>query len=113
MNLRLSRDTHRGEQCHFLFEGTRVRAYRGETIAAALIAEGQRRFRADSLGGARGPYCNMGTCFECVVQIRVAGGLCGDGEWRLARACLTGVGDGLEVRSIDNFVASSIERRSL
>ncbi len=112
MNLRVNRGTHRGEECHFLFEGMPVQAYRGETIAAALIAEGQRQLRVDSLEGARGPYCNMGTCFECVVQVRVAAGLGSEGEWRLARACLAGVSDGLEVRSIKNSLTASLERRS-
>lgn len=102
MNLRVTQGTHRGEPCNFSFEGTRVQAYQGETIAAALIAEGKRRFRIDSLQRGRGPYCNMGTCFECVVQVRAQGDVKAgnSGEWRLTRACLTRVSDGLEVRSI-------------
>ena len=110
MNLRVTQGTHRGEPCNFSFEGTRVRAYQGETIAAALIAEGKRQFRVDSLNQSRGPYCNMGTCFECVVQVRVgihvtAGNA---GEWRLTRACLTRVSDGLEVRSIGRPSGASL-----
>jgi hypothetical protein len=102
MNLRVTQGTLRGERCIFLFDGAQVQAYQGETIAAALIAESKRRFRIDSLQQGRGPYCNMGTCFECVVQVRArvdvtAGNQC---EWRLTRACLTRVSDGLEVRSI-------------
>jgi hypothetical protein len=44
----------------------------------------------------------MGTCFECVVQVRarVNVGAGHQGEWRLTRACLTSVSAGLEVRSI-------------
>lgn len=81
-----------------------MRAYRGETIAAALIADGKRRFRIDTLGQSRGPYCNMGTCFECVVRIRARGGAGANeqGAWKLARACLTRVSDGIEVRSIQS-----------
>ena len=104
MNLRITEGTHRGERCDFSFEGATVQAYRGETIAAGLIANGKRRFRIDSLRQSRGPYCNMGTCFECVVQIRTHIGVVADeqGAWRLARACLTRVSDGLEVRSIQS-----------
>jgi sarcosine oxidase subunit alpha len=104
MNLRVTQGTRRGEPCNFFFQGTQMQAYQGETIAAALIAEGRRQFRVDSLQQARGPYCNMGTCFECLVQVRAridvtAGNL---GEWRLTRACLTRVSEGLEVRSIES-----------
>jgi hypothetical protein len=102
MSLRVTQGTHRGEPCNFSFEGTQVQAYQGETIAAALIAEGKRQFRVDSLQRARGPYCNMGTCFECLVQIRAGTDVTAgnEGDWRLTRACLTRVSDGLEVRSI-------------
>ena len=81
-----------------------MQAYRGETIAAALIADGRRRFRVDSSQRSRGPFCNMGTCFECVVQVRAPVRAVADtqGVWRLARACLTRVSDGLEVRSIES-----------
>jgi hypothetical protein len=46
----------------------------------------------------------MGTCFECVVQICAHhfGVAQTHGDWRLARACLTRVSDGLEVRSIES-----------
>ena len=102
MNLRLTQGTYRGERCNFLFEGARVQAYQGETVAAALLAHGERRFREDSLQQGRGPYCNMGTCFECVVEIRVGVDVAArnKGAWRLVRACLTHVSAGLEVRSI-------------
>jgi 2Fe-2S iron-sulfur cluster protein len=104
LNLRITEGTYRGERCDFSFGGAIVQAYRGETIAAALIADGKRRFRTDSLQQSRGPYCNMGTCFECVVQIRVHIGVVANeqGAWRLARACLTRVSEGLEVRSIQS-----------
>jgi len=96
MALRITRDTNRGERCDFSFEGATIDAYYGETVAAALLASGRRSFRQDSLRQARGPYCNMGTCFECVVEVRV-GAL---REWRVVRACLTAVAVGLEVRSM-------------
>jgi D-hydroxyproline dehydrogenase subunit gamma len=102
LNLRITEETQRGERCDFSFEGATVPAYRGETIAAALIADGQRRFRVDTSLRSRGPYCNMGTCFECVVQVRVHTGVLADaqGAFRLTRACLTRVSEGLEVRSV-------------
>ncbi len=94
MNLRVAKDTRRGEACSFSFDGARIEAFAGETIAAALIANGHRAFRQDSLGQGRGPYCNMGTCFECVLEVNVASG------WRQVRSCLTRVIADLQVRSI-------------
>lgn len=82
-----------------------MRGYPGETIGAALLASGVRGFRRDSRGALRGPYCNMGTCFECLVEVREASGLDSDaeggagGSWRLVRACLTAVSADLHVRS--------------
>lgn len=82
-----------------------MRGYPGETIAAALLAGGVRGFRRDSGGVLRGPYCNMGTCFECLVEVRGGSGLDADagghvrGSWRLVRACLTAVSADVQVRS--------------
>jgi len=40
------------------------------SVAAALLASGVRRFRATPVSNApRGPYCMMGACFECLVEI--------------------------------------------
>jgi len=40
------------------------------SVAAALLAAGVQRFRATPVSGApRAPYCMMGACFECLVEI--------------------------------------------
>jgi sarcosine oxidase subunit alpha len=96
MELRVTQGTHRGARCVFTFESRPIEAYQGETVAAALLANGQREFRQDRLHRGRGPYCNMGTCFECVVQVRQSP----EHAWRLVRACLTAATEGLEVRVI-------------
>lgn len=42
----------------------------GRSVAAALLATGVSRFRATPVSGApRGPFCMMGACFECLVEI--------------------------------------------
>src|SRR5471032_1809696 len=42
----------------------------GRSVAAALLAAGVQRFRATPVSGApRAPYCMMGACFECLVEI--------------------------------------------
>ncbi|GHA09351.1 (2Fe-2S)-binding protein [Oceanisphaera arctica] len=42
----------------------------GYTVAAALLALGYKANRASPVSGSpRGPYCMMGVCFECLVEI--------------------------------------------
>lgn len=105
MGFRVDAGTIRPQPVTFTFDGAAIEAYPGETVAAALIAGDVLGFRRDLLGGLRGPYCNMGTCFECVLEVRdgVSASIepIGDagGPWRTVRACLTQVRAGLEVRS--------------
>jgi sarcosine oxidase subunit alpha len=105
MGFRVNSDTRRPQPITFTFEGVEIAAYPGETVAAALIAGNIRSFRRDLRGGFRGPYCNMGTCFECVLEVREGGAAAGalesdaGGPWRAVRACLTQVSSGLEARS--------------
>jgi predicted molibdopterin-dependent oxidoreductase YjgC len=70
-------------------DGVRVDAFPGESLAAALLAAGVRAFRRTPSGAPRGPLCNMGVCFECVVTV--------DGEPR--RACATEVREGMRVET--------------
>ena len=74
-----------------MVDGTPVPAAAGDTVAAALLAAGWRVTRSTAVSGApRGPYCMMGACFECQVEI--------DGA--TAQACMTPATDGLVVRTI-------------
>jgi predicted molibdopterin-dependent oxidoreductase YjgC len=77
------------EWIEFRFDGEAVRSRRGESIAAALIAAGVDAFGSDASGAPRGPYCNMGTCFECVLTVDDA---------PLTRSCLTTAESGQDVR---------------
>jgi sarcosine oxidase subunit alpha len=62
----------------------------GTIVAAAIALAGETRFRRGVQGGARGPFCGMGVCFECRVTI--------NGEPH-ARSCLLVCADGMEVRT--------------
>ena len=78
----------RGESVEFTFEGERIVAQQGETIAMALWAHGQRTVRNSSRDGApRAVLCNLGVCYECLVRI--------DGA--VVRACMTEVESGMNV----------------
>ncbi|MCP4328680.1 MAG: FAD-dependent oxidoreductase [Alphaproteobacteria bacterium] len=71
------------------FDGRALAARRGETIAAALAANGIAAFRATASGAPRGLFCGMGVCRDCVVEI--------DGH-TVRRACMTKIDAALDVR---------------
>ena len=71
-------------------DGLPVSARAGDTVAAALLAAGFQAFRTTGVSGAsRGPYCMMGVCFDCLVEIDGVGN---------RQACLTPIADGMQVR---------------
>jgi len=54
----------------FTFDGRPMTGAPGDTVAAALLANGVRAGRrTPASGSARGPYCMMGVCFDCLVTI--------------------------------------------
>ncbi|MBT6095258.1 MAG: (2Fe-2S)-binding protein [Rhodospirillaceae bacterium] len=54
----------------FEFEGQAVSAQVGDTVAAALLADGRIHFRdTPEKDRPRGPFCMMGVCFDCLVVI--------------------------------------------
>lgn len=60
----------------------------GANLAAALLAAGVRVFRHTPVSGApRAPFCMMGACFDCLVEI--------DGVMR--QACMLTVTPGLQI----------------
>lgn len=72
----------------FTFDGHSIVARSGDSVAAALLAAGIMSFRTTHLSGvARGPFCMMGACFDCLVEI--------DGE--TVQACAVTVSQGLQV----------------
>lgn len=75
-------------EVEFTFEGERLTAYEGESLAAALVAAGRLGLRRARDGGRRGVFCGMGVCGECLVAI--------DGRGT-ARACMTPVAPGMRV----------------
>ena len=71
------------------FDGEDVRLADGDNLAAALLAAGVRFFRRTPASRApRAPFCMMGACFECLVEI--------DGV--TVQACTVTVRPGLVVR---------------
>ena len=70
------------------FDGAPYDLPEGANLAAALLAAGVGVFRYTPVSGApRGPFCMMGACFECLVDI--------DGVVR--QACMIEVTQGLQI----------------
>ncbi len=106
MSFRVTKDTVRPAPVSFKLDGKEIVGYPGETLAAALLGVGIVACRRDGQGRARGPYCNMGTCFECLVEVR-ATFASNESEdeltrgWVRVRACLAPVVADIEVRSVN------------
>lgn len=84
----------RGPQVTVTVDGRPVPAYVGESVAAALLADGTGNLatRTTRAGDSRGLYCGMGVCFDCLV---VVDGVAG------TRACMTWVRDGMAIARQD------------
>ena len=77
----------------FTMDGKEVTAREGETVAAALIANGIRTFRHTAKHHEpRGIFCGIGQCTDCIMEI--------DGVMNV-RACMTMAKPGMVVRSQD------------
>ena len=62
----------------------------GDSVAAALLSAGISTFgRTPVRGAPRAPFCMIGNCYDCLVQI--------DGEANL-QACITVVRPGMRIR---------------
>jgi predicted molibdopterin-dependent oxidoreductase YjgC len=79
----------RGAKLQIRVNGRSHTAYEGESVHAALLAAGYRVLRTTAKEGqARGFFCGMGVCYECLVTINGAPN---------QRACMTLVEDHMEI----------------
>lgn len=79
-----------GPQAVTIFiDGRPVRAEIGESVAAVLLRQQEGWSRTTPVSGTpRAPYCMMGVCFECLVEI--------DGQGSV-QSCLTPVAAGMRI----------------
>lgn len=83
----------------FTFDGKSLSAMPEMSVAAALLAGGVLSFRDTPVSGtARGPFCLMGACYDCLVVI--------DGE--IVQACMTPVQEGLIVNRVPTANADTL-----
>lgn len=72
------------------FEGQSLSVPAGISVAAALLLKQAEPFRSTPVSAApRAPYCMMGVCFECLVEI--------DGK-PSRQSCLSIVREGMVIR---------------
>jgi len=93
-----------GEHIAITVNGKSLRVPAGTILAAALAQAGVKRFRRSPSGGARGPLCGMGLCFECRVTL--------NGEPN-CRSCLTLCENGMEAQTDDGSKPPSGEAAEL
>ena len=89
--MRLVSGIKRGEQIKFFFNGQPVKAFKGETIATALMAAGHIIARKTD-GQPLGIYCNIGICHSCLMTVNGV---------RSVRVCRTPVTEGCQVETQD------------
>lgn len=74
---------------NIVVNGQRVEAREGESVAAAVLANGLFHTRTTPVSGApRAPFCLMGACYECLMVI--------DGRPN-RRACMETVREGMRI----------------
>ena len=86
------------------FEGRKISSRIGESLLAALVAAGEYHLRTTKSGESRGPFCGMGVCQECLVEI--------DGA-PCQRACVTKVEKPIAVKRQIDPVSISGRAKSL
>jgi predicted molibdopterin-dependent oxidoreductase YjgC len=72
-----------------VLDGRPVSVPRGASVAAAVLQQGLIARRTGLSDAPRAPYCLMGVCFDCLMEI--------DGVPN-RRACLVSVEEGMQVR---------------
>jgi D-hydroxyproline dehydrogenase subunit gamma len=84
-------------------DGRPIAAHPYETIAACLLREGVTHCRTTPVSGTpRLPYCMIGQCFDCLVEIDGLGS---------HQACLVQVQDGMKVFRQDGAASVTARRQ--
>ena len=93
-----------GKPVTFTVDGRSATARAGDTVSAALLANGVEVCRTTPVSGApRAPYCMMGVCFECLVTI--------DGNGN-RQGCLIAIEEGMLVETQKGARAVAVDGRA-
>ncbi|SKC39492.1 (2Fe-2S)-binding protein [Maledivibacter halophilus] len=80
----------RQKEINFIFDGKKLKGYEGETIAAALHANGIKVLKHDDR--PRGLFCAIGNCSSCLMEV--------NGEPNV-RVCVEELKEGMIVKTQD------------
>ena len=96
--IRLDKEIERGQAVTIFVDGRPVKAFKGETIAAALIADGHRLCQTRNLQ-PMGVFCNIGICHGCLMTVNDKSGV---------KTCSTLVSEGcrIETRRVERRVSA-------
>ena len=98
MKRRIERGVERGRPFQIEVDGQLMLAYPGETVAAALLANGKRILRRTSKRHEpRSVYCGIGICYDCLVTVNGVPN---------QRACMTPAQPGLAVSTQSRLTKS-------
>lgn len=86
---RIDKEIQRGDPVEIIVDGNPVQSYKGETIAAALIASDNLTSRTID-GRPLGVYCNIGVCHSCIMKVNGVSGV---------RICKTPVSEGCQIET--------------
>lgn len=76
-----------------------ISAQTNDTVASALLLAGIRASRKSAVSGnARLPFCMMGSCFECLLEI--------DGQ--IVQSCMTPAKDGMQLKMPESETDTTI-----
>lgn len=88
---RLMRDAAPAAALNFTFDGRAMTGRAGDTVAAALLANGVTACRETPVSNSpRAPYCLMGVCFDCLVVIDGVGN---------RQGCLVPLAEGMAIET--------------
>ncbi|BFM09022.1 (2Fe-2S)-binding protein [Halioxenophilus aromaticivorans] len=95
MSWRITTNITRTPEIQVTLNGDTVTAHENESIAAVLLICDQLISQINRFGQPRAPLCNMGTCYECLVQVRYPG----EENYSAVRSCLTPVAAGMDIKA--------------
>ena len=82
-------NNNQSELITIYFEGKALRVQKDLNVATALLEAGTSNFRETTIKNEnRGPYCMMGVCFDCLINI--------DGMDN-QQSCMVKVSDGMKI----------------
>lgn len=87
------------DRLSFTFNDSVVTAKPGQTLTAALMAAGRIVHRTALDGSERGPFCGIGACQDCLLEV--------DGQMS-RRGCMTPVREGMRVRSNERLPDAAV-----